>query len=324
MREQQLERTATAESTPALNIIFDGLFFFCFNNGGNPPVPAGSDLASECRIGFLTTAPGHKITISGVRTIPVGNNQSVTESFNFNLKHREARMIGNISLDVPGVTTPSVRRRGYTTSFNRLSNPSPPSDSFQWIVDLEQAPLHATKLTLVPGVLKPVMRVNIGEFYTESLSDVPYNYTKVDEDPRLFGKMAERTGLIIATLPQKKASLNIGDLSLPLVEKEGATCKVTIKNRCPALEGVRETLNQLKLRPVLDGIMDVLNCLSFSTTPEDIKDILQQVQASDFPFYYQAFDVKVRGQFDFEPIDPKRSFPPAVCYVASGSETTDI
>lgn len=323
MNEQHLEQAANVESNPALKIIFDGLFFFCFNSGGDPPNPAVTDPASECRIGFLTTAPRHVITISGERKIPVGD-QTVKEKFDLTLTHKQVRKIAQISLDVPGVVSPSVSREGHGESIDRNNPTEANKKHFQWIIDMEHPNLHATKLTLVPGVLKPVMHVNIGKFYTESLSDVKYNLTKVDEEPKPFGKVAARTGLKIDTLPQGKASLRIGDLNLPLVEKAGATCEVILKNRCPALDGVREKLNQLKLRPVLEGIIELFHSLSPDPTPEEIKDLLLRLQGSDFPLYYHAFDVKIRGQFDFEPIDEERAYPPAVCYATSGSETTNI
>jgi hypothetical protein len=136
--------------------------------------------------------------------------------------------------------------------------------------------------------------------------------------------VAASTGLRIDTLPQNKATLNIGNLNVPLVEQAGATCVVTIKNRCPACEGVRETINNLKLRPVVDSLVDVLKHLSFSHSSEEIEAKLPEDQPSDFPLYYHAFDVKIRGQFDFEPIIVERTYPPAVCYAVSGSETTDI
>jgi hypothetical protein len=323
MSEQNITRATEVATDPPLNLIFDGLFFFCFNAGGDPPAPAVSDPASECRIGFLTTAPRHVITISGERKIPVGD-QTVIEKFDFTLTHKQARKIGLFELDVPGVASPSVRREGHGGTIDRNNPTEANKKYFQWIIDMEQSPLHATKLTPVPGVLKPVMHVNIGKFYTDSLSDVRYYLTKVDEEPRQFGKVAARTGLIIDTLPQGKASLKIGDLNLPLVEKAGATCKVTIKNRCPVLDGVMEKLAQLKLRPLLDDIIELFHFFSPDPTPEEIKDLLRRLQGSDFPLYYHAFDVKIRGQFDFEPVDEERAFPPAVCYAASGSETTNI
>jgi hypothetical protein len=285
MNEQQLERTAVAVPASALNLIFDGLFFFCFNTGGSQAI---NDPAGECRVGFLTTAPKHEINITGRQRVLVGD-VGVTTSFDITLSHAEARSL-QIELDVPGVSPPSVTRKGHHLPFNRFSNPSPPKDYFAWIIDLENREMHDEQLPRIARVLNPVLRINTGEFYTEMLSEEIYERTKVDMANTPFGQVAERTGVRIATLPQGKAFLKIGTSTLPLIAQPGATYEVTFKNRCPKCD---------------------------VNTPE-----IKALELSDFPYYYHAFDAKILEQFNFKPIPP--AAPPAICYVASGSRTTDI
>ena len=281
MSEQQSEQTATA--APAVDLIFDGLFFLCFNTGGNPAV---DDPASECRVGFLTTAQQHEIIIKGGRRNPAIPDV-VKPVFERSLSHAEARRI-DIDLNVPGVVSPSVTRKGHDQVLDRFTRDSSNEEYFKWILDLENFELHNTKLPLVRGVLKPVMHINLGEFYSRKLSDVQYHRTKVDAADKDFGTVAAITGVRIATLPQGEAFLKIGDQIEPLVAPAGETFEVVFQNRCVKCD--EEQLGRLHL--------------------------------SDFPLHYHAFDVRVLDQFDFDFRDT--AFPPAICYAASGSQTTEI
>jgi hypothetical protein len=277
-------KNVTAEPAPALELIFNGLFFFCFNTDGKPAV---NDPAGECRIGFVTTAPQHEITITGGQIDPASGKVG-TPDFNRPLGHDEARKI-QVDLDVPGVSSPSVTRRGHGGTIDR-SDETVNRDYFQWIIDMENIEMHNTKLSLIRGVLKPVMHVNIGELYTRELSEVPYRRTQVDSTVTEFGKVAAVTGVRIATLPQGKASLKVGASTYPLVASPGMTYEVTFTNRCPKCDKLdRPTRIALHL--------------------------------SDFPHHYHAFGVNILEQYDFDYI---AAFPPAVCYAASGSRTTDI
>ena len=281
MNEEQIEQTASAASAPALNLIFDGLFFLCFNTGGKP---ADKDPADECRVGFLTTAPQHLIAITGKR---VGVQKP---DFVFVLSHAQARGV-QIALDVPGVKPPSVTRKGHDETIDRTSPTESTKDYLKWIIDLENKELHDKKLTLIANVLKPVLSINIGEFYTEELSRVKYFRTRVDEPEKNFGSVAAITGVRIAKLPEGKAFLKLGyAASFPLVAPEGQTYEVTFQNRCPQCD----------------------------------EEQIGKHHLSDFPLHYHAFDVKVLEQYDFDYPDPPPATPPAICYAASGSQTTDI
>jgi hypothetical protein len=275
------DQNANAELAPALELIFNGLFFLCFNNEGEL---AEEDPAGECCVGFLTTAPQHLITITGRR---VG---VIKPDFAFTLSHVAARRM-QIGLDVPGVVPPSVTRKGHDSPIDRTTPTEVTGEYFKWIIDLENSEMHDRKLPLIPYVLKPVLKVNIGEFYTKELSKVKYFRTKVDEPDKDFGSVAAVTGVRIAALPQGKAFLKFEDaLSFPLAAPEGQTYEVTFTNLCPQCE--EKNLGNLHL--------------------------------SDFPLHYHAFDVKALERYDFDYPDPSPAFPPAVCYAATGSRTTDI
>ena len=284
MNEQQVAENAISSTPPALNLIFDGLFFLCFNTEGNP---APNDPAGECRIGFVTTAPPHKIIISGKRTFTVGDVTQTTE-FERTYTHTEARRI-QIDLIVPGVESPSVTRRGHPTAINRQTPTDSNKEFFKWIIDLENHELHNTKLSLIRGALRPVMHIPIGEFYTKDLSRVKYFRTRVDSDRSEFGNVAEKTGVRINTLPRNIAQLRLGETIIDLVTKPGETCEVKFKNRCPQCD----------------------------------ERNLGSLHFSDFPEHYNAFDVGILDQYDFD-FDEPPALPPAICYAASGSRTTDI
>ncbi|HEY0080228.1 MAG TPA: hypothetical protein VGB73_16580 [Pyrinomonadaceae bacterium] len=284
MSEQQSEQTANAAPAPAVDLIFDGLFFLCFNTGGKPAV---NDPAGECRVGFLTTAQQHEIIIKGRRRNP-SIPDVVKPVFEHSLSHAEARRI-DIDLNVPGVVSPSVTRKGHEQVLNRFTRDQSNEEYFKWILDLENLEMHNTKLPLIRGVLKPVMHINIGEFYSRKLSNVHYFRTKVDADNKKFGAVAAITGVRIATLPRGEAFLNIGDKPPEsLVAPAGETFEVLFQNRCFKCD--QEELGRLHL--------------------------------SDFQLHYHAFDVQVLDQFDFDFDDV--ATPPAICYAASGSQTTDI
>ena len=284
MYEQQIAQTANTESKPALNLIFDGLFFLCFNTDGKPD---NTDPVGECRVGFLTVAPQHLITISGKQTTVVGGVE-VTKEFKKILTHAEARSM-QIDINVPGVQSPSVTRKGHALAIDRANPTETTKEYFKWLIDLESFELHNTKLPLIPNVLKPVMHINIGEFYTKELSLVKYFRTKVDTANADFGNVAAISGVRITTLPQNKAFLKIGAATLDLVTQPGETSEVIFQNRCPKCD--EKKLGDLHL--------------------------------SDFPLHYHAFDVKVLDQYDFD-YPGVSAFPPAICYAAGGSQTTDI
>jgi hypothetical protein len=280
-------KNVNAEPAPALELVFNGLFFLCFNTDGKPAV---NDPAGECRIGFVTTAPQHKITITGGQINPTTGKVDKPD-FDLPLEHAEARKI-QVDLDVPGVASPSVTRRGHSGTINR-SDDKVNVDYFKWIIDMENIEMHNTKLRLIRGVLKPVLHVNIGEFYTRELSEVTYKRTRVDTGEISFGKVAAITGVRIATLPQGKASLKVGASTYPLVAQPGMTYEVTFTNRCPKCDAL------------------------------DKQDRID-LHLSDFPHHYHAFDIDILEQYDFDFPPAQPAFPPAVCYAAAGSRTTDI
>jgi hypothetical protein len=275
--------TPAVEPAPAVDITLDGLFFLCFNTDGRPAV---DDPAGECQVGFVTTAPQHQITIS-VKRKDSGGVAVELPGFPITLTHAQARSM-QIDLDVPGVKSPVVMRKGHDMSIDRKNPNVVTQNYFKWIIDLENFEMHNTKLPLIPSVLKPVMHINIGEFYTKELSLVKYFRTKVDTLDTDFGSVAAVTGVKIDTLPQDKAFLKVGASTWELVITAGVTYEVIFTNRCPQCDA--QQIGNLHL--------------------------------SDFPLHYHAFDVKILDQYDFDFHPP--GFPPAVCYPSSGGRTTNL
>jgi hypothetical protein len=233
------------------------------------------------------------IMLQATQSVPLGGGETDTTGFMIALSHAQAREINRIDLDVPGVTAPSVTRRGHKVSIDRLNPTAGNKEYFKWIIDLENNELHDGKLTLIPGVLKPVMHINVGEFYTEAQSEVAYKRIKGNTKRAQFGTVAALIGMRVDTLPQGKAYLRMGDTTIPLVTKEGATCELRIMNH----------------RPISD----------------EHKQVLGQIHLSDFAFYYHAFRVDVLERFDFNYEKPKEhGFPPAVCYGGGGSQTPNL
>ncbi len=286
MSEQHIEKTSTPTAPSALNLIFDGLFFFCFNTDGKP---AHNDPAGECRVGFVTTAREHHIVIKIKQTTAIeGKAEAEIVEHKKELTHAQARKM-QIDLIVPGVVSPSVTRKGHQMSFDRMKPTDETKEFFAFIIDLENHEMHNTKLELVSGALKPVMHIPIGEFYTQELSEVKYFRTRVDSDDTDFGNAAKVTAVRVAQLPENRAQLKLGDSVIDLVTQAGQTCEVSFANRC-------------------------FKC--------DDKN-LGSLHLSDFANHYNAFKVEILDQFDFDFKDDQ-GFPPAICYGGGGSRTTNI
>lgn len=286
MNEKQVEKASTT-TTPVLDILFDGLFFLCFNTNGKP---AQTDPAAECRIGFVTTAPPHQVFIDIERKIVDLEGVPRVIKLQTTLKHAQARRM-EIDLIVPGVVTPSVTRKGHDQPIDRSKPLEANKDYFKWIIDLENEEMHNTALQLKAGVLKPVMHIPTGEFYTKDLSTVRYFRTRVDSKETPFGAVATKSGVRVAQLPQNKAQLKIGNETHNLIAHVGESCVVRIANRCPKCDDKQ----------------------------------LGSLHLSDFPQHYNAFEVGILDQYDFDYSDEEPpAIPPAICYAASGSRTTNI
>lgn len=292
--EVDVHQSAAATAAPALTILFDGLFFLCFNRQTDP--------ATECQVGFVTTAPDHLLSIHIVEAVDVGEGEIEATEYSINLSTARARNMGQIELDVPGATA-SVTRKGQGMTINRQHPNDQDKDFFKWIIDLENEEMHNTPLTLMQEVLKPIFKITTGEFYTHELSKegdpvaTARKYERIQGNTKRkdFGAVAAIMGVRINTLPQGKAFLKAGELILPLVRKAGSVCVVEFKNRRPELQ----------------------------TKDDDGPPHAQH--SSDFPNFYHAFAVNPLERFDFKvKRNVMHAYPPAICYPSSGSKTSSI
>jgi hypothetical protein len=289
--ERKMESFAIDATIPALTLLFDGLFFFCFSQKDDP--------ATECQIGFLTTAPEHKIGISVIEKFDLGNGECETTTYSIEPSTERARRIQTLELDVPGITL-GVTRNGNGMSIDRQNPTDETKEYFKWIIDMENSnEMHTGPLTPIKNVLKPVLKIRTGEFYTAHISQAgasintarKYELIQGNTKHKNFGAVADLIGLRIHSLPEDKAFLKVDELILPLVRKAGAKCMVYFKNLCSEVH-----------------------------TPEQ-----EERHPSDFPYFYHAFAMHPLEQFDFKVIKTKAvAYPPAVCYSAGGSETTRI
>ncbi|MBC7910782.1 MAG: hypothetical protein H7Y30_09805 [Pyrinomonadaceae bacterium] len=295
--EHNIEQLAHGATASTLTLLFDGLFFICFNKETDP--------ATECQVGFVTTAPDHEISINIFEAVNLGEGEIEESRYSINLNTSRARRIGLLELDVPGVM-PSVTRKGHRMSIDRQHPNDENKEFFKWIIDLENSDeMHTTPLTLIPNVLKPVLKITTGEFYTVRVSQeasvdnigTARKYERIQGNTKHkdFGAVAELIGVRINSLPQDKAFLKVGELILPLVRKAGTGCIVHFRNRRPE----SHTKGEAEQPHV--------------------------THSSDFPHFYHAFTVNPLERFDFmaKKIKPD-AFPPAVCYSSTGSKTPRI
>lgn len=289
--ERKVESFAIDATTPALTLLFDGLFFFCFSQKDDP--------ATECQVGFLTTAPEHKISINIIEIFDLGEGEFETTTYSIEPSTERARRIQTLELDVPGITL-GVTRNGHDVKIRRQNPTDENKENFNWVIDMEDRTLmHTGPLPPIKNVLKPVLKIHSGEFYTAHISQKgdsintarKYELIQGNTKHKNFGAVADLIGMRIHSLPENKAFLKIDELTLPLVRKEGAKCMVYFKNLCSEAHKPGE----------------------------------EERHPSDFPYFYHAFAVHPLEQFDFRVIKTKDiAFPPAVCYGAVGSETTRI
>ncbi len=208
------------------------------------------------------------------------------------------RFADRVYIEVQGSNV-GVTRKGYGDGAlicrDDPNDPKVGRENYKWIIDFENSELHDAELGKISNILRPVIHINNGEFYTHKVSEDKYICVRGNTTHRPFGHVAETIGARINLGDEDHVIVRIGTQSWTLPRKPGATYEVHFENLRQG-HGSHDTEHRVAAPPAHPG-------------------------SSDLQYYYQAFDVPATEAFDFEP-EAKRGDPPLICYATGGRRTT--
>lgn len=211
-----------------IDIRFDGLFFLTFTQ------PDARGMSEECHAGMVTTAFDHELLITVTETLLAGTSAPKQDlAYRMRISRTTLRLLDQIRFNFH-VEKPGVTRKDYHGKIDR-SNRNLYPENFGWIIDLENDEMYDKCFPIVPGVLRPVMVFNAGEFYSvqESISSVPYVKTRGDQILSNFGYVATEIGARIILGPSEELFIEFGGGSFPFKGRPGAKYKVNLRYVCP-------------------------------------------------------------------------------------------
>jgi len=212
---------------PTIRLYFTGLLAFCFDKQ-----------RKQCQIGIHSKTDDHELRLRFVKKGPDPENESEQT---LTISHSLIRQASDLWLDVEGELTPE---QCAAEPFIPGSLDDPPTDpqDFRRVVDLEGEYFYNRLLKVRKGVLKPILFVAKGLFYTATLSSDSYRAVPVASTRaagaiaagRNLGHIAEYVGAnIYLTHPNQALVLRMGRNGpelLRLKREEGMTYEVTIEN----------------------------------------------------------------------------------------------
>jgi len=219
---------------PAVAIRFTGLLAFCFDKR-----------RKICQIGALSK-DDHELRFRLVKRGPDPESESEqTLTFPHNLIGQPS----DLWLNVEGEPSPEQQTAEPFIAGDLNEPPSDPQD-FRWVIDLEGEHFYNRPLKVKRGVLRPILFVAKGLFYTDTLTSDFYRTIPITAKGaartasagRSLGQIAEYVGAnIYLTHPNQALVLRAGrDGSelLRLNKEEGTTYEITVENvdtpRAPA------------------------------------------------------------------------------------------
>src|SRR5688572_15876555 len=187
-----------------IKIRFTGLLVFCFDKRLN-----------HCQIGVHSKTDDHELRLRFVKRGPDPESQSEQT---LTISHALIRHASDLWLDVEGEPSPKQLAAEPFIAGNRNKPPSDPFD-FRRVVDLEGEYFYNRPLRVRRGVLRPILFVAKGLFYTASLTSETYrtfpggsNGSKMATTKcRNLGQIAEYVGAnIYLTHPNQALVLRLG------------------------------------------------------------------------------------------------------------------
>lgn len=211
-----------------ITIRFTGLLVFCFDKQ-----------RKHCQIGIHSTTDDHELRLRLIKRGPDPESESEQTR---TLNHAQLRQSSELEfwLDVEGDSLTQQTAEPFIAG-RQDEPPSNPQD-FRWVIDLEGEHFYNQPLKLRRGVLKPILCVPKGLFYTAELSSEPYLALPVAATGtkqsrargRSLGQIAKVVGANIhLTHPNQALVLRAGRNGPELwrlKREEGATYEITVEN----------------------------------------------------------------------------------------------
>jgi len=286
----------TTVPTSAISLSFKGLFIFCFNEN------------TECQIGVLSTAPAH-----GLKIVFSKWNADGVKQQSFVLGPALSRILDRARLIVPG-TPPGIEQVQYP-NFSRTTAPATKEKhDLRWIIDYEKE-LHkvSTPLTLREGIVKPVLIVNNGRFFTEEVDLKEYVSVKGGTAQGDIGHLGKSVGVTIDAPIGRRIDLRLTRQKLSFTLPLGV-----IEDKCEyqlSVVNSRVDEHQAELSQDQRILTKLLNEVKQLT---DTAYGVGDYQRTDMLYYYDAIDEPSSRQFDFQLKqnmgEQPFGFPPAECY----------
>jgi hypothetical protein len=198
----------TLLSASKVTFLFDGLFFFAFND--YDPV---SRKWRECQVGVHPLVPHHPFRIVIKDTVWNETILDITEPC-----HKVSRLLNNLIIEESDRGGEERRITRHDASINRMNRVNN-QDSFNWVIDFENHELHGKELNKQSSKLKPILRFKAGDFYTAQVSyckQILKRTNSSGEVSREFGYVARLIGADINLDPGRALVLRMGEQTLRL------------------------------------------------------------------------------------------------------------
>jgi len=236
---------------PTFSIFFTGLLVFCFDKR-----------RKCCQIGILSK-DDHELRI---RVVKKGRGPEDGLEQTLTINHALIRQSSELLLDVEGEPPSKQRTAEPFIVGNRDEPPTDPQD-FRRVMDLEGEYFYNRPLKVRSGVLRPILIVAEGLFYTAALTSDLYRTIPVAANGAMRTPWASRT---------------LGQIA----EYVGANIYLTHPNQALVLRAGRNGSELLRLNR--EG------GTTYEITVEN-GDTPQAPAGSDFDYYYDAFELN-RGE----------------------------
>lgn len=212
---------------PTISLYFTGLLAFCFDKR-----------RKQCQIGVHSKTDDHELRLRFVKKGPDPKNDSEQT---LTISHSLIRQASDLWLDVEGELAPKQCTAEPFIAGRRDEPPADPQD-FRRVVDLEGEHFYNRSLKVRRDVLRPILFIAKGLFYTATLTSDLYRTVPVTSTGagggraagRSLGQIAEYVGAnIYLTHPNQELVLRVGQNGselLRLKREEGTTYEITIEN----------------------------------------------------------------------------------------------
>jgi hypothetical protein len=206
-----------------LTIYFSGLLVFCFDKQ-----------RKYCQVGALSK--DHELRLHLVKR---GRDPESRSEQTLTIPHDLIRQSSDLWLDVEGEPSPKKTAEPFIAG-RRDEPPTDPRD-FRWVVDLEGEHFYNRPLKARRGVLKPILAITAGLFYSARLTsdsylalpDFPERDRGATKAQGELGQVAAYVAADLCLCPKQAFVLRAGRAGSELLRlegEEGATYELVVNN----------------------------------------------------------------------------------------------